>query len=92
MNEHEKNPIELLTDLLAAMTARAVEAERKLAEAEESSTEWYQNWQRKDATLKEVEEKLAAEIREHQNTKNALREALEAAARQEGDQDNGESN
>ena len=87
--KQEKSPIELMADTLATMATRAVEAERKLAEAEKSSDEWYQNWQRKDAQLKEAEAKLATEIEEHQNTRQKLRDAL---SNQEGDQENGKSN
>ena len=89
MDKKTKTPIELMADLLATMTARAIEAERQRDEAEKSSDEWYQNWQRKDAELKEAEAKLHAEIGEHQETRRQLREALN---NQEGDQDHGESN
>lgn len=85
--EREKTPIELMAELLATMTARAVEAERQRDEATKSSNEWYQNWQRKDTQLKETEAKLAAEIEEHQNTRKALREALDNM--QKGAQNNG---
>lgn len=85
--EREKTPIELMAELLATMAARAVEAERQRDEATKSSNEWYQNWQRKDAQLKETEAKLAAEIEEHQNTRKALREALDNM--QKGAQNNG---
>ena len=54
MDEKTKTPIELMADLLATMTARAIEAERQRDEAEKSSDEWYQNWQTKDAALKEL--------------------------------------
>lgn len=86
MDEKTKTPIELMADLLANMTARAIEAERQRDEAEKSSDEWYQNWQAKDAALKEAEAKLRAEIGEHQETRRQLREALN---NQEGDQNNG---
>ena len=86
MDEKTKTPIELMADLLATMTARAIEAERQRDEAEKSSDEWYQNCQAKDAALKEAEAKLRAEIGEHQETRRQLREALN---NQEGDQNNG---
>lgn len=79
MGENQKTPIELVLDLLAVMTARATEAERQADDARKSSDEWYQHWQSKDKQLKEAEEKLAAEIKEHQNTRQALREALATA-------------
>lgn len=85
--EREKTPIELMAELLATMAVRAVETERQRDEATKSSNEWYQNWQRKDAQLKETEAKLAAEIEEHQNTRKALREALDNM--QKGAQNNG---
>lgn len=89
MDKETKSPIELVTELLAVMTARAVEAERQRDEAQKSADEWYQNWQRKDTDLKETEAKLDAEIAEHQNTRQQLREALN---NQEGDQDHGKGN
>lgn len=85
--ERTKSPIELVTELLATMAARAVEVENQLESARKSSDEWYQNWQRKDAQLKEAEAKLAAEIEEHQNTQQALREALDNM--EKGDRQNG---
>jgi chromosome segregation ATPase len=86
MDKKTKTPIELMADLLATMTARAIEAERQLDEAKKSSDEWYQHWQDKDAALKEAEAKLRAEIGEHQETRRQLREALN---NQEGEQNNG---
>lgn len=86
MDKKTKTPIELMADLLATMTARAIEAERQLDKAKKSSDEWYQHWQDKDAALKEAEAKLRAEIGEHQETRRQLREALN---NQEGEQNNG---
>lgn len=60
MNDTTKSPIELMAELLATMTARAVEAERERDETRKSSDDWYQNWQNKDAALKEAEAKLEA--------------------------------
>ncbi len=77
MDENKNNPVRKLTDLLADLIIQQVETERQLKEANKSSDDWYQNWQRKDAQLKETEVKLAAEIEEHQRTREALREALE---------------
>ncbi|WP_302316952.1 hypothetical protein [uncultured Alistipes sp.] len=87
--ETKKNPIQLVTELLAEMTARVVEAEQQRDEAQKNSDEWYAYYQKKDAELKETAAKLAAEIEEHQKTRQQLREALN---NQEGDQDHGESN
>lgn len=87
--ETKKNPIQLVTELLAKMTARVVEAERQRDEAQKSSDEWYAYYQKKTEELKELEAKLAAETEEHQKTRQQLREALN---NQEGEQDHGESN
>ena len=56
---NEKKPIELMADLLAAMTIRATEAERQRDEAEERERTWYQNYLRKEAELKQAEAALA---------------------------------
>lgn len=87
--ETKKNQIWLVTELLAEMTARVVEAERQRDEAQKSSDEWYAYYQKKTEELKELEAKLAAETEEHQKTRQQLREALN---NQEGEQDHGESN
>lgn len=87
--ETKKNPIQLVTELLAEMTARVVEAEQQRDEAQKSSDEWYAYYQKKTEELKELEAKLAVETEEHQKTRQQLREALN---NQEGDQDHGESN
>lgn len=89
MDDKTKTPIELVTDLLAIMTARAVEAERQRDEAKKSSDEWYAFYQQKDAELKEAQAKLSAEIEDHQNTRQTLREALDNMRAQKGAQDNG---
>lgn len=90
MNEEtKKTPIQSVTDLLAEMTARAVEAERQHAEAQKSSDVWYAYYKKKTEELKELEAKLAAETEEHQKTRQQLREALN---NQEGEQEHGESN
>lgn len=87
MNEAKRSPVQLMADLLGELTERTIEAERQRDEARKSSDEWYQNWQRKDAELKEAQAKLSAEIEEHQRTRDKLREALENKAK--GAQDNG---
>lgn len=87
--ETKKNPIQLVTELLAEMTARVVEAERQRDEAQKNSDEWYAYYQKKTEELKELEAKLAAETEGHQKTRQQLWEALN---NQEGDQDHGESN
>lgn len=65
--ETKKNPIQLVTELLAEMTARVVEAEQQRDEAQKNSDEWYAYYQKKDAELKETAEKLAAAERRYEN-------------------------
>lgn len=87
MNEEIKSPVQLMADLLGRLAERVAEAERQRDEARQSSDEWYRHWQTKDAQLKEAEAKLAEEIEEHQNTRQALREALDNM--QKGAKENG---
>lgn len=87
MDENKNHPIRQLTNHLSDLIIRLLDTERELAAARQSSEEWYQNWQRKDAQLKEAEAKLAAEIEEHQRTREALREAL--GNKKEGATNNG---
>ena len=79
MDEIRNHPVRKLTNLLADLIIQQVEIERQLKEAIKNSDDWYKSWQHKDEQLKETEEKLAAEIEEHQRTREALREALETA-------------
>lgn len=90
MGENKNHPIRQLTNHLSDLIIRLLDTERERDEARQSSEEWYQNWQRKDAQLKEAEAKLAAEIEEHQRTREALREALKNA--EKGATKNGKSN
>lgn len=90
MDENKNHPIRQLTNHLSDLIIRLLDTEHERDEARQSSEEWYQNWQRKDAQLKEAEAKLAAEIEEHQRTREALREALKNA--EKGATKNGKSN
>lgn len=78
MSNHEKTPIELLTDALAAMTERAIRAEKERDDTKTRNLEWYKRWETKDREHKETQAALAAEIREHQTTKAELGEAMDA--------------
>lgn len=78
MDKNTRNPIELLTDLLATMTERATVAEKERDEAKARSLDWYKSWERADKESKETQAALAAEIREHQATKAKLEEAIHA--------------
>ena len=78
MSNHEKTPIELLTDALAAMTERAIRAEKERDDVKTRNLEWYKRWETKDRQHKETQSSLAAEIREHQATQAELDEAMDA--------------
>lgn len=54
----KKSPIDLLTELLGEMTARATEAERQRDIAEKNARDWYEYHQRKEAELKKANERI----------------------------------
>ena len=74
MLDQIKDPVHQLSYLLGVMTSRAVEAERQRDEAQKSSDEWYQNWQRKDGQFKAVEDALKREVEAHEKTRAKLNE------------------
>ena len=86
MMEGKKNtsPIGILADALAAMTERAMAAERQRDAAKEDADNWCQTYFRKETQLREAEEKLAAERAAHQKTRHALQLALSPAVKGEG--------
>ena len=71
-----RNPIGVLASALAVMTERAYDAERQRDAAREDASNWYDLYQRKDAQVKDLEAKLAAEIAEHKKTRNALQRVM----------------
>lgn len=71
MNEN-KTPLQVLTDTLAAMTERAMNAEKERDKLKARSLDWYKSWERVDKAHKETQAALAEEIREHQKTKAEL--------------------
>ena len=77
MDNQKKSPIEVLTDTLGEMTARAMEAERQLAAAKEDAANWYDLYQRKDAQQKETEAKLKAETEELQRVRRQFKAVIE---------------
>ena len=84
MNEKTKSPISILADALAAMTERAMEAERQRDAAKEDTENWYHLYQQKDKRLLETMEKLTAEIEQHKKTRQALQYALAPHQKGEG--------
>ena len=86
----KNHPIRILTDHMADLVLRLIETERQLEEEKTRSENWWQNWQRKDAQLKETEAKLAAEIEAHQKLKDKINGYIEN--QQEGVTENDENN
>ena len=80
----EKTAIEIMAETLATMTTRAHEAERERDEARQSSDRWYQHYQRKNAQCQELEDKLTAEVKDHQDTRQRLREIIEKYKKEAG--------
>ena len=72
----KENPITMLTDTLAEMTARALEAE----EASRREDEWYQNYKLAADKCKELQAKMDAETELRESAQQALREEKEAHA------------
>lgn len=70
MNENAKTPIERMATMLAEMTERAMEAERKLAAAKEDASNWYKHYA-------ETKKALAAQIEENQELQNAIAKCIE---------------
>lgn len=82
MDNQNTNTLDTLFQCLgkafAEMMERALEAERKLKEAQKRADDWYKSWQRKEEDYKELQTALSVEIREHQKTKAELEEAVHA--------------
>lgn len=89
MDENKNHPIRILTDHMADLVIRLIETERQLEEEKTRSENWWQNWQRKDAQLRETEAKLAEVTEEHQKLKDTLDEFIK---KQEGATKNDENN
>lgn len=59
MNENQKPIIQILTDTLAEVSARAHKAETEVERLTNDDNNWYKHWQTKDAELKKVTEELS---------------------------------
>lgn len=69
----KKNPVQFLTDQLAAITLRLIDTEKQLEQEKKMSGEWYQAWQQKKTQLRETEARLAATNAEHRKLRDDLR-------------------
>ena len=81
MSDNTKSPLQMLTDMWAEMTERAIKAEQERDEARKRQLDWYRNWEAKDKECKEAQRMLADEIRAHQKTTAELGEAYDTVKR-----------
>lgn len=70
--EDKRTAIEIVGEALVKMMDRAIEAERKLADAEKRADEWYNSYVRKDQQLRTTEAQLAEERAAHEALKTKL--------------------
>lgn len=77
MNENEKHPVRILTDLLADLMIQVSDTDRKVREAQKSEDNWYKAYVSKSKELRETEDKLAAEIEAHQKLREKLGQYVE---------------
>lgn len=70
----ETNPIKMLTDMLADMTARALETERQLQVALNDSESWFRNYQECYKQRNDLQAKLDAETELRERAQENLRE------------------
>ena len=90
MDENSKNnPIRILTNHIYEMVVKMIETEQQLEEEKKRADDWYQNWQRKDAQLRETEAKLAEVTGKYEKLKDKINGYIEN--QQKGATENGES-
>lgn len=84
MDEKTKSAIDILTAALGSMAKRCMEAEQERDQYACDLDYWEANYKEKDRQFREVTEKLAAEVAEHQKTRQALQYALTPDRKGEG--------
>lgn len=77
MSEKTKTPIEILTDALAEMTARAVEAERQRDHAIEEADSWYKAYLSSNKKCVETEAALATQREDNEVLRYRISELVE---------------
>lgn len=77
MNENTKTPIEILTDALAEMTARAAEAERQRDLAREDADSWCKSYWNKNKKCVELEAELATQRADNEVYRYRITELIE---------------
>lgn len=75
MDKQKNTPIELMAQLLAEMTERAMNAERERDAECENSYEWYRSYKTKSEELTKTKAELEATKAELEHTKLLIEEA-----------------
>jgi len=68
-----------ITATLASITEEALQLERELSKSREQEDLWYRKYTQACKELDDTKGRLAAEIENHENTRQALRDYLEMA-------------
>ena len=97
----DKNPVQMLANLLAEMTDRCIKAEQERDAQKERADRWYESWQKADEDLKatrlkltnaladqiELREKCHAFIAEHTGSAERTRLCFSMPKVEEGEPD-----
>lgn len=77
MKETSRTPIESMAALLAEMTERAMEAERRWDAAKEDAAQWYQHYKNVADKLEVANAEKAAQIKENEELRTVLAEYID---------------
>lgn len=82
MNENtQKSVIQILTETLAEMSTRALNAEAEVERLKADDNNWYRHWQTKDAEVKKLTaelDELKSKFHDLMNERNDLKDAYDA--------------
>lgn len=79
MEEEKASVIYHITATLASITEEALQLERELSKSREQEDLWYRKYKQVSQELDDTRGRLAAEIENHEDTRQALRDCLETA-------------
>jgi len=89
MNENTQKPvIQILTDTLAEMSARAHNAEAEVEKLKADDNNWYHHWQTKDAEAKKLTEELnelRGKFHDLMSERNDLKDAYDSLKQKEAE-------
>lgn len=87
MNENTQKPVmQILTDTLAEMSARAHNAEAEVERLKDDDNNWYHHWQTKDAEVKKLTEELnelKGKFHDLMSERNDLKDAYDSLNQKE---------